>query len=432
MRKYFLTLTLIITCLVYPQNYWQKIQTPVDLKLNTLFCLDSTNIWIGTDSGKVLFTSDKGNSWSIQNTGITERIEDVFFITKYLGYALAVERDQIPFRSYIFNTTDGGNTWEYEYYRIDNVHLHKVFFLDSLTGFLGGSPQEFVYTTNGGTDWNYPSIFDTTGAFFPVYNFSFYDENNGFAVGGYFDRLGVVWKTTDRGLNWYPFALGADPVFNIHILDTLNLFALSGDIERLYPMEIYRSRDFGISWEVEFENVFGFITSSDFRNNNEIWATLGSDRLTLFSVDTGYTWEYYTLPDTAAVYAVQFIDSLNGFMIGDSGAFFVYQPQDPSSVIEISDESEPQHFKLFQNYPNPFNTQTSIEYFIESPSLVKINILNILGEKILELDSVLKEKGNHSDKIDLIALPSGVYFYQLTASNLKGIYSETKKMVLLK
>lgn len=425
-------LFIIFSCLAYPQNYWKKVQTPVELKFNTIFCLDTLNIWIGADSGKILYTSDKGNTWSIQNTGITEKIEDIFFVNANLGYALAIQIDQIPFRSYILSTTNGGNEWIHDLYRIENVHLHSVFFVDSLRGFIGGSPQELAYTTDGGIEWFYPNIFDTTGAFFPVYGLNFLNDSIGFAVGGYYDRLGVFWRTENFGVDWIPYALSGEPIFNVHIIDSTTLVLFVGDLEGFFPIEVYNSYDLGKTWEYFITNAYGNITNSDFRNKNEVWATLRVDRMAIYSLDTGYTWQYYQMPDSIPVYSVQFIDSLNGFMIGDSGAFFVYQPQDPSSVIEITEGIEPQYFQLFQNYPNPFNTQTSIEYFIESPSLVKINILNILGEKILELDLGLKDYGNHSAKIDLSGLPSGVYFYQLTVSHSKGIYSDTKKMVLLK
>lgn len=85
-------------------------------------------------------------------------------------------------------------------------------------------------------------------------------------------------------------------------------------------------------------------------------------------------------------------------------------------------------FKLFQNYPNPFNPSTIIEYSVDTPGYVKIEVYNSLGQKIRELVNEYKNKGNYRVEFNASNLPSGIYYYRLYS----GMQTLVKKMLLLK
>ena len=61
-------------------------------------------------------------------------------------------------------------------------------------------------------------------------------------------------------------------------------------------------------------------------------------------------------------------------------------------------------------------------------NFIKIEIYNLLGQKIETLANKQLPAGNHQVVWYADKYPSGVYFYKLRA----GDYSETKKMMLLK
>lgn len=89
--------------------------------------------------------------------------------------------------------------------------------------------------------------------------------------------------------------------------------------------------------------------------------------------------------------------------------------------------------ELKQNFPNPFNTNTTIEYNLNQSSNVKLEIFNILGEKVVTLVNNFEPSGlksitwNGKDK-NGFSVSSGVYFYNLiTADN-----NLTNKMVFVK
>lgn len=96
---------------------------------------------------------------------------------------------------------------------------------------------------------------------------------------------------------------------------------------------------------------------------------------------------------------------------------------------------QPVAFALDQNYPNPFNPSTSIRYALPSPSKVRLEILNTLGQRVALLaDNVEQNAGYHSEVWNSNTA-SGVYFYRMEAVSTDGTvrhFVETRKMILLR
>lgn len=431
MKLYISLLLIAVTCLVYPQDYWQKIQTPVDLRMNTLFCLDSSHIWIGTDSGKVLFTSDKGETWRVNETGRNENLVKLFFLDENYGWGI-VHYENFPlYRSIILRTSNGGIDWAFDFYRIENVFLYSIVFFDTLNGWIGGD-VELAYTEDGGDNWYIPQNVDSTFIYLPIYELKFFNRQIGYAVGGYIDFVGVVWTTVDSGKSWSSQLVTADPPYDIHIFNEDYAYALTSDIEHNYNIEVLKTTNRGVEWTVDILDVFGTISALSFRNDLEGWATMGRDKMAMLTIDGGESWDYYPLVDSTAVYDVQFIDSLNGFMVGDSGSFFVYKPLETTSVLDFTNVGSPNQFHLYQNYPNPFNAQTEVRYMLDRESFISLKLFNLLGEEIKIIDVGLKDRGTHSLLVELNNVPSGVYLYQLQINYESHSQSITKKMILLK
>jgi hypothetical protein len=83
---------------------------------------------------------------------------------------------------------------------------------------------------------------------------------------------------------------------------------------------------------------------------------------------------------------------------------------------------------LNQNYPNPFNPTTTVKFSLPEKADVRLEVFNLLGQKITTLISKELPAGRHEVVWDAGGLPSGVYFYRLFADN----ESITRKMLLLK
>lgn len=95
----------------------------------------------------------------------------------------------------------------------------------------------------------------------------------------------------------------------------------------------------------------------------------------------------------------------------------------------------PSEFRLEQNYPNPFNPITSIKFQLPIESSVSIKLFNILGQEIKVLLDQEMKAGTYEISFDASNLPSGVYYYQLKAFDMKTgkiLMNDTKKALLLK
>jgi len=90
-------------------------------------------------------------------------------------------------------------------------------------------------------------------------------------------------------------------------------------------------------------------------------------------------------------------------------------------------------FKLQRNFPNPFNEQTSISYILFVETEVKLDIYNILGQRMVTFDQGLQAPGYYQINWDGRDgegrhAASGMYFYRLNTSKGK----KTHSMLLVK
>ena len=88
----------------------------------------------------------------------------------------------------------------------------------------------------------------------------------------------------------------------------------------------------------------------------------------------------------------------------------------------------PDRFSLSQNYPNPFNPQTTIRYGLPKAAAVKIEIFNLLGQRVATLVEGQQQAGFHTVQWDASTQPSGVYLYRIEA----GDFIQSKKMLLVR
>ncbi len=93
----------------------------------------------------------------------------------------------------------------------------------------------------------------------------------------------------------------------------------------------------------------------------------------------------------------------------------------------------PDSYELSQNYPNPFNPTTSISFTLPTASEVRLEVYNVLGQRVKVLMDGRQNAGVHVVEWDATddgggRVASGIYFYRLQADR----FADSKKMVLLK
>lgn len=88
----------------------------------------------------------------------------------------------------------------------------------------------------------------------PPITIKFFNSKYGYACGGVRDIKGVVWRTIDGGISWTTVVdtLTTEPLYDIHLIDSLNIIAMGGD-PNLGSSQII-STDGGITCNIEASN----------------------------------------------------------------------------------------------------------------------------------------------------------------------------------
>lgn len=115
-------------------------------------------------------------------------------------------------------------------------------------------------------------------------------------------------------------------------------------------------------------------------------------------------------------------DSRNYFYSGT-----LYLETVPTSALDESREIA-QVYSLNQNYPNPFNPTTNISFSIPEAHDVRLDVYNLLGQRVATLINTQMSAGTHIVPFDATSLASGMYIYRLQA----GSFVEQRQMMLIK
>jgi photosystem II stability/assembly factor-like uncharacterized protein len=423
MRKWTIIVLMLCFTAAHAQQYtWQVIARPTTLGLRTVEFVDSLNGWTAAVGSSIYKTTDGGNTWTAYS-GTPMQLKSISMVDTSYGWCvgddgffgriirtttggrswqLQFEYPQRAYRggaaqsklrettpggknagtdtAFITQTTNGGTSWQEQ--RFDSIgQLHRVFFTDSLHGWITSQYQNILLrTTNGGESWQrYATPYQ-----FPA--FHFIDTLRGWAgiASGFY-------RTTDGGLNWQflyrvPF-LEDFEVHDISFVDSLNGWAF-GETAEPGPITeaIYRTTNGGVSW---------------YRESVGLTSDLGG------------------LADGIM------LDDRHGWTVATDGRVLAYRPV--TSIVEKS-SGVPKTFALHQNYPNPFNPTTTIEYELSRRSNVNLTVHDLLGRYVKTLVHQLQDAGIYRTVFDASRLATGAYFYTLETPEFK----ETKQLLLTK
>ena len=140
----------------------------------------------------------------------------------------------------------------------------------------------------------------------------------------------------------------------------------------------------------------------------------------------------WTAPDAGTGEVRLYYAGLQGSLNNGASHDTVFVSYETTTNVKTT-HTLPSGFSLRQNYPNPFNNETIIQVFVPNSGKIKLEVANLLGQRIIEYDRLVTGPetvniawdGRHSDGKDL---PSGVYFYRLITES----GTLTRKMLLLR
>lgn len=110
-----------------------------------------------------------------------------------------------------------------------------------------------------------------------------------------------------------------------------------------------------------------------------------------------------------------------------------------TSDVKENPTTLPTKFMLSQNYPNPFNPSTTIEYALPSSGNVRLEVFNVLGQRIKVLVSESQTPGKYSIKWNGNSdngrnVSNGIYILKLSVKTPDGKteFQQQRKMIYLK
>jgi len=81
-----------------------------------------------------------------------------------------------------------------------------------------------------------------------------------------------------------------------------------------------------------------------------------------------------------------------------------------------------------ENYPNPFSGSTTIRYSLAKDAAVELNVFDLLGNKVAEIENGRRASGNYSTVWNADNVAGGMYLLQMKVNNQVS----TKKIILNK
>ncbi len=165
---------------------------------------DAQNGWIVGEFGKIMHTTDGGETWheqekSLLGTGIFDLLDlptlyGVHMMDAQRGVAAGIE-------GHIARTNDGGQKWAYDQIEVEYPLIDPLFRVVELPNgdaWAVGAAGEVVRRPPGESAWKRAKLGQDVLTW--LRGLSFSDEKNGWLVGGF----GLIYRTTDGGKTWLP------------------------------------------------------------------------------------------------------------------------------------------------------------------------------------------------------------------------------------
>jgi len=356
--------------LVYPNassSWWfQSINAPVSFESCAV-----SGAWY-LSHGKVLYTSNAGNIWSILAPNISYVasgycivLRSSFPINLTQGYTIYRQGRYSASSDRAYKTTNGGSSWSECF--TPNFRMTNILFYNNNIGFIIGSESNIYRTTNAAASWAGPINFSGNQRR-DLQGLCFINSAEWFIVG----NNGTILKSTDQGTNWRVIPSGVESNLN--------------DIT--------------------------------FPGNGDIGIIVGEEGVILTSTNRGETWTVEYHPSRENLNAVSFppgqtrigyIAGSNGIILKNDG--FLVNVE----CVNVSDTSP-----TMSVYPSQTSGRATVTISGLQASRASLRVFNSLGMRIAEYDmSDLRISDVHQRSISLHNAPSGLYLFVLSSDSHK-------------
>ena len=322
----------------------------IDGMLQDVYFTDNQNGLVVGDGGLMLTTSDGGKTWEkvevdMRPPGAGQRqggapgggggpppgfgrggpapLYNIYFVNENVGYITGG-------RGTILKTEDGGKTWARKMARSDTpgrggrrggirANLMGIQMISETTGFIAGSENTILKTTDGGETWVGSSerarVGETRNN---LENIWFVSPTTGWVIGSF----GTLLHTADGGENWEKRDPGFDNnLFGIYFIDE-NTGWICGQ-ESL----ILHTTDGGATWNQQKTESIDDLHDIIFVDAMVGWAVGGYNTI-LHTTDGGKTWAVSNIPGGANFKGVHATDPNHCWTVNDWGVIAGYKTQE--------------------------------------------------------------------------------------------------------
>jgi photosystem II stability/assembly factor-like uncharacterized protein len=298
----------------------------VSYKSGDICFVNSTTGFVGGNYGKVLKTTDGGESWQIftlPDSTSDDYNKSIHFFDPNLGFVLSNNNKT----SRIYKTTDGGTTWT-NLITITGTTMYSLDFSSPTNGIAVGTANNMYYTSDG-TSWN-----KAPAPTFPPITYSrtdqmavkFISPTSAVSCGWGSTAVGfeptIFLKTTDAGATWaYMNQADQNRTYinfgSLYFKDSLNGIATGG---ASFPGTIIcRTTDGGANW-IPLPTQAGFSSKVVMGVGDKV-IVAGSGGAVLSSTDFGNSWVNANPNTQETLSSINILNNII-YMCGFEGTFF--------------------------------------------------------------------------------------------------------------
>ncbi len=298
-------------------------------------------------------------------------------------------------------TTDGGQSWAYEFVDTMNSGINDMHFIDSKHGYASGyGPSQFqsgicYRTDDGGKTWSFPDSTVAPLDTIPFDYIQFITPAIGFGRPDFLLQKDIL-KSTDSGKTWNIAYTHSRATATMHFWDVNSgiMTDISGDV--------YKTINGGTTWTLATSNAFSgaAILSMSFLDQN-IGVAVGDNGKIFKSINGGNSWIQQTSPTTKVLSRIRFYDGrayvtgMDGTIIS-SGVLLDVNNIDPDDDISI--------------YPNPAETNINIKSVSGRLKNAVLHIYDMMGK------SVYKGSAGNNTQIDISHFAAGNYVLEIKSN----------------
>lgn len=277
-------------------RHWTRQTAANSWEWRDVQALTRKRAWIVGDSSAMARTTNGGRRWRAVEPGLGENFVAVEFRNRLLGWAASWGS--------VIKTTDGGATWTTQYsIGGGDDFITDIAFADSQHGWFVGDAGHMHATTNGGGMW----AMQTSPAQHALFWVGARSANIALAAG----YAGDLCRTIDGGAHWLlstRFAAGYhDPLSDLDFVSDTTGWSVGGTVLKTVTG--------GSSWSAQSPGTTKWLYAVDFVDALNGWA-VGGDGVIRHTVNGGSLWTGQPSWTGLDLRGVTFVDSQNGWAVG--------------------------------------------------------------------------------------------------------------------